>query len=108
MGASLSLPWARLGSPAGLALLEERGYKIAACVLDPGASELRSWEAPARVALVLGNEAFGLSGPWLGSCADRLTLRMPGGTDSLNVSTAAAIFLYELAARGRAGDPARL
>jgi tRNA G18 (ribose-2'-O)-methylase SpoU len=99
MGSTLSLPWARLPSPAGLALLEERGFLAAACVLDPSARDIRGWEAPSRVALVLGNEAFGLSAPWLGACGAGLTLEMRGGTDSLNVSTAAAIFLYELSRR---------
>jgi tRNA G18 (ribose-2'-O)-methylase SpoU len=99
MGSTLSLPWARLRSPSDLSLIEERGFLLAACVLDPSARDLREWEAPARTALVLGNEAFGLSAPWLEACGARLTLRMRGGADSLNVSTAAAIFLYELSRR---------
>lgn len=101
MGSTLTLPWARLRSPSELALLEERGFMLAACVLDPSAHDLRGWEAPSRAALVLGNEAFGLSEPWLDACGARLTLAMAGGTDSLNVSTAAAIFLYELSSRAR-------
>lgn len=108
MGASLSLPWARLGTPADLRLLETRGFELAACVLDPGAVDIRGWEAPDRVALVLGNEAFGLSERWLEPCGKRVTLPMLGGADSLNVSTAAAVFLYELArrsGRGRAAAP---
>jgi len=99
MGAALGLGWARLAGPEGLREAEALGYEIAACVLDPGAKDLRAWEAPERLALVLGNEAFGLSPPWLEACGERVTLPMLGGTDSLNVATAAAVFLY--AARER-------
>jgi tRNA G18 (ribose-2'-O)-methylase SpoU len=96
MGASLSLPWARLRSPADMSALAERGYTAAACVLDPLAEGLRAWKRPDKLALVLGNEAFGLSPPWLGACATRLTLPMLGSTDSLNLATAAAVFLFAL------------
>ncbi len=94
MGASLSLPWSRLSGPRELEVLAARGYASAACVLDPEARDLRSWSRPERLALVLGNEAFGLSAAWLEACDERLTLPMLGGTDSLNVATAAAVFLY--------------
>jgi tRNA G18 (ribose-2'-O)-methylase SpoU len=97
MGSSLSLPWARLPGPEAFASLAEKGFCAAACVLDEGARDIRSWKRPARLALVLGNEAFGLSTPWLEPCSDRLTLRMLGGADSLNLATAAAVFLYALA-----------
>jgi tRNA G18 (ribose-2'-O)-methylase SpoU len=100
MGASLSLPWARLSGPEELLSLAEPeggatgGFVTAACVLDRKAMDLRSWTRPWRSALLFGNEAFGLEGPWLEACRLRLTLPMRGGMDSLNVATAAAIFLY--------------
>lgn len=98
MGASLSLPWARLGEPDETESLAGRGYARAACVLDPEAEDLRSWSRPSRLALFLGNEAFGLSEAWLERCEHRITLPMSGGTDSLNLATAAAVFLYALGA----------
>jgi tRNA G18 (ribose-2'-O)-methylase SpoU len=97
MGASLVLPWARLDSPANMKILNERGYLSAACVLDPHARDLRTWARPEKLALVLGNEAFGLGAPWLEACTEQITLPMLGGTDSLNLATAAAVFLYALA-----------
>jgi tRNA G18 (ribose-2'-O)-methylase SpoU len=103
MGSSLRLPWARMKGPEDLVGLGKRGFGAAACVLDPDAVDLRSWRRPPRLALVLGNEAFGLSGPWLDACPDRITLPMQGGADSLNLATAAALFLYSLAAN--AGGP---
>jgi tRNA G18 (ribose-2'-O)-methylase SpoU len=96
MGASLSLPWARLEGPSELEALSGSGYVSAACVLDPRAEDLRSWCRPRRLALVIGNEAQGLSPSWLGACSHRITLPMRGGADSLNAATAAAVFLYAL------------
>jgi tRNA G18 (ribose-2'-O)-methylase SpoU len=104
MGSSLSLPWARLGGPADMRELAERNYRAAACVLDGEARDLRSWRPPERLALVLGNEAYGLSAPWLAACADRVTLPMLGGADSLNVATAAALFIYASARSREAPD----
>jgi tRNA G18 (ribose-2'-O)-methylase SpoU len=104
MGASLSLPWARLSGPAELRLVRDRGFRTAACVLAPDASDIRRWKAPERLALVLGNEAQGLSEAWLEACSDRITLPMEGGTDSLNVATAAAIMLYATAQGQEASD----
>jgi tRNA G18 (ribose-2'-O)-methylase SpoU len=108
MGSTLTLPWARLSMPSELGMLAEKGFLTAACVLDPGAIDVRDWKAPGRTALVMGNEAFGLSDPWLSACGARITIEMLGGTDSLNVATAAAVFLYELAARARRGRTAEL
>ncbi|MFZ2780968.1 MAG: RNA methyltransferase, partial [Rectinemataceae bacterium] len=101
MGASLSLPWARLSDDPQetFSVLRARGFRTAACVLDRQAIDLRRYEAPERLALVLGNEALGLSAPWLEPCDDRLTLPMYGDTDSLNLATAAALFLYALSGR---------
>jgi tRNA G18 (ribose-2'-O)-methylase SpoU len=96
MGASLRLPWARLGGPKGLEALAARGFEAIACVLDPSAVDLRVWRGSKRRALLLGNEARGLGEEWLDACQSRVTLPMLGGADSLNVAAAAAIFLYTL------------
>ena len=101
MGASLSLPWARLEGPAGLAELDSKGFAVAACVLDPEALDVRGWARPSLLALAMGNEAYGLSSPWLEACELRLTLPMRGGVDSLNVATAAALFLFAISPDSR-------
>jgi RNA methyltransferase, TrmH family len=53
------------------------------------------------VAIVLGSEAAGLSETWRGPAVTAVSVPMAGIADSLNVSTAAAILLYE-AVRQRA------
>jgi TrmH family RNA methyltransferase len=47
------------------------------------------------VAIVLGSEADGLSEAWRSPAIDGVRLPMLGGADSLNVSAAAAVLLYE-------------
>lgn len=46
------------------------------------------------MALVIGNEAHGLPEEWQAACAERMTLPMPGGTESLNAAVAGSIALY--------------
>jgi tRNA G18 (ribose-2'-O)-methylase SpoU len=96
MGAVLSTPHARLAGPEALDELKAAGFTIAACVLDSGARDLRSWSRPDRLALAMGNEAFGLSREWRSRCDEPVTLAMGAGADSLNVATALAVFLYAL------------
>jgi len=99
MGAVLHLPYARLAHwPAGLGRLRGDGFTVLALTPDPAAGSLEALSlAPGeRVALVVGAEGPGLTPAALGQ-ADRLVrIPMSGGTDSLNVSTAAAIALYRL------------
>ena len=51
---------------------------------------------PGKTALLLGPEDFGLSEPIESLCDNLVHLPMSRGTDSLNVASASAIFLYEL------------
>jgi TrmH family RNA methyltransferase len=55
------------------------------------------------VALALGSEADGLTDAWSGSDIRAISLPMLGVADSLNVSVAAAVLLYE--ARRQRGAP---
>ncbi len=51
--------------------------------------------------LVVGSEAHGLDQAALGACVERVTLPMPGGTESLNAAMAGAIACYALFAAHR-------
>lgn len=44
--------------------------------------------------LVVGNEAHGIPGDWIKDCDTKVTLAMPGGTESLNAAIAGSIALY--------------
>lgn len=98
MGASLRVPLARLGDGAdGLKQLQQT-YSFAcwATVLDETACRLRTIQRPERLAICFGSEGHGLEPEIIAACDRRVTIPMAPGVDSLNVSVAAGIFLYEL------------
>jgi tRNA G18 (ribose-2'-O)-methylase SpoU len=61
-----------------------------------GGVPLSSLRVPARRAVLVGAEGPGLDAPTLALCPTHATIPMSLGTDSLNVTIAAAVFLYEL------------
>jgi tRNA G18 (ribose-2'-O)-methylase SpoU len=77
-------------------LREEFGVQLAATVLAEEAEPLDQATRPARFGLLFGNEAQGLEDQYVRACDRRITIPMRMGTDSLNVSVAAAVFLYQL------------
>lgn len=44
--------------------------------------------------LVIGNEAHGIPEAWRNDCAQRITIPMPGNTESLNAAVAGSIAMY--------------
>jgi tRNA G18 (ribose-2'-O)-methylase SpoU len=104
MGAAFTLPLLSIAGPSALSLLSGAGFALAAAVLGKGARPLAGWQAPARLALLFGNEYEGLGDEWLPEGVSRLTIPMAKGSDSLNAAAAAAVFLYELSLeKGAAG-----
>jgi len=77
-----------------LDLLASHGIERVATVLDESAEPLATAGRRPRMALLLGNEAQGLGPDELAHCDRRVTIPMKLGTDSLNVTVAAGIFLY--------------
>lgn len=124
LGQVLAVPFARLERwPGGLEELASLGYRLAALAPDHGRhgqhgpdgpdrprSDLRPWAAARAVtpavALVLGAEGPGLSPGALEAAGEAVAIPMTRRVDSLNVATAAAIALYELAASWPATPPA--
>ena len=80
-------------------LHEVHSVELAALVLDPNATPLETVSPPPRIAVLFGHEGEGLAEEWTAFCDHRWTIPMSGGTDSLNVSSAAAIVLHHLARR---------
>lgn len=76
--------------------LRSRGLPAVATVLDPRAIPLTAFQPPASCVLLLGNESVGLSPEIVAASEHLVTIPMHHGTDSLNVSIAAAITLYAL------------
>jgi tRNA G18 (ribose-2'-O)-methylase SpoU len=70
------------------------GVQLIATVLEANAEHLDRVVPPARLGLLLGNEAQGIGPEYLSLCDARVTIPMKLGTDSLNVAVAAGVFLY--------------
>ena len=76
-------------------LHSDHGFTLCASVCDPDAIDIARWQVPDRSILVLGNESDGLSECYESLCQQRFTIPIASGIDSLNVSTATGIMLYE-------------
>lgn len=74
--------------------LKEKGIKSYAAALTAN-KYYHETELSGSVALVMGTEADGLSQKWLKEADEQIRIPMSGEIDSLNVSTSAAILIFE-------------
>jgi tRNA G18 (ribose-2'-O)-methylase SpoU len=81
-------------------LLQQHRFQIIACHQSPSSLDVRQFLWPEKVVLVLGNEATGIPPDILADCNQHLEIPIASTIDSLNVSTAAAIMLYERSRQG--------
>jgi len=102
-GTLASIGVARCRNVADLAIeLKEEGFWVAG--LDMG-GEL-AWDEiqyPGRMALIIGGEAKGLRPRLRQVCDARIAIPITPGVESLNLSVAAAVVLYEAFRQERAG-----
>lgn len=107
VGTVFTVPVAAAPASDVAAWLRDHHIRIVASLVD--ASRLHV-EADLRgaVAIVLGSESAGLSDAWRATEIEAVRLPMAGVADSLNVSAAAAVLLYEAwrQRRGPAGGTA--
>jgi TrmH family RNA methyltransferase len=103
LGTIFTVPLAAGASAAVRDHLAAAGIRIVAARVE-GAVPYADLDLRGPVALVLGSEADGLTGAWTGDGVVAASLPMLGVADSLNVSIAAAVLLYE--ARRQRGVPA--
>ena len=96
MGHVLRVPFATVPNwPRGLDVLRTAGFQTIALTPDPGAVTLASAMTGDKVALLVGAEGPGLTEHAMRASDVRARIPMAPGTDSLNVSTAAAMAFYE-------------
>lgn len=77
-----------------LAPLRLAGFRIAGLEQDARASVLSDYKAPAKIALLLGEEVNGIDQSLLDQCDDLIEIPMKGQKESFNVSVATGIALY--------------
>jgi TrmH family RNA methyltransferase len=104
LGTIFALPVVAASSTETLGWLIDRGLRPVAAVVDAptdySAADLRG-----PLAVILGSEAEGLTATWRDPRVTRVSIPMAGIADSLNVSIAAAILLYEtVRQRGKPGN----
>lgn len=77
------------------AALRARGFRILATALDARAEQLYAQDLTQQVALVFGNEQRGVSEAGRTEADGTVYIPMHGMVESLNISVAAAVTLYE-------------
>jgi tRNA (guanosine-2'-O-)-methyltransferase len=75
--------------------LKSNGFKLVAAHLSEHAIDYREVDYTQPVALVLGTELFGVSDNTLAFVDQQISIPMMGVSQSLNVSVACAVVLYE-------------
>lgn len=79
-----------------LGTLDLAGYRIVALEQSPTSVNLRDYNPPDKIALILGEEVHGITPDILSQCDDTLEISMHGQKESFNVSVATGIALYAL------------
>jgi len=80
---------------SGCRHLQERGFQLIAAHLSDEATDYRELDYTGPTALLVGTELFGVSESALALADQQVMIPMVGVTQSLNVSVACAIVLYE-------------
>ena len=80
---------------AAAATLKARGFRLVAAHISEQASDFREVDYTLPTALLIGTELFGVSDEALKHVDQQISIPMQGMSQSLNVSVAAALVLYE-------------
>jgi TrmH family RNA methyltransferase len=94
IGTVFAVPVAAAPSANVRRFLAHQSRRIVAARPDASTVYTRA-DLTGPIAILLGSEAEGLTDAWSGSNVEAVRLPMDGIADSLNVSIAAAILLYE-------------
>jgi TrmH family RNA methyltransferase len=94
VGTLFTQPVLECTSQETLAFLRQNGYKLLAAT-PSGESKYTDCNLTGKVALIVGCEQLGLTDFWMSQCDLKVQIPMLGVADSLNVSTATTLLLYE-------------
>jgi TrmH family RNA methyltransferase len=95
LGTVFSLPLAVASNEAYYAWCQERQISVYAACLSEQALDYTSCAYQQSSSILVGSEAWGLSEFWQKNCSQQIYIPMQGKADSLNVSVAAGVLLFE-------------
>lgn len=97
LGAEQTVAWEKCEDlPKLLDELKQKGCQLVALEKTAEATDLKKFQPTFPLALVLGNEVEGVSEEVLAKCDAVVSIPMRGQKESLNVSVAAGIAMYEI------------
>ena len=82
-------------APTAIATLRERGFRVIATALTDTARDYRDIDYTRPTCLLLGAERWGVNPETVAMCDETIIVPMRGMVQSLNVSVAAAVVLFE-------------
>lgn len=93
-GTLFTVPTIECSNEEALTFLHERNIKVAAATPDAN-NEFTDQDLRGPLAIAIGTEDLGLTDFWLGQADLKIRIPMLGKVNSLNVSIAAALMVYE-------------
>jgi RNA methyltransferase, TrmH family len=84
--------------------LKKKKFKVYAAALTERALIYHQMDFSGPTAIVMGTEATGLSSEWLDNSDNQIIIPMKGIADSMNVSTAAAVLVFEAVRQREVGN----
>lgn len=95
LGAETMVPF-EYSEQIPLNFLKENGYRLVALEQSDRSITLNAYQAPEKIALLIGEEVHGIEQDLLNQCEDIIEIPMVGKKESFNVSVATGIALYGL------------
>jgi tRNA G18 (ribose-2'-O)-methylase SpoU len=103
MGTVFQIPWTIFSDSSfwpetGMKQLKHMGFRTVAMALTENSVNVNdpALKSENRLAILLGNEGYGLSEELTAACDYRVCIPMAHGVDSLNVAAASAVAFWEL------------
>jgi TrmH family RNA methyltransferase len=106
LGTIFTVPVAEATVDTAIAWLRQHDIRLVATTPE-AVTPYTAVDLTGPVAIVMGNEAEGLSAQWLAAADLHVVIPMFGQADSLNLATATALLLYEVVRQRKAGGAIR-
>ncbi len=95
LGAEKTVPWEYHKTPTMISKLKRAGWRVIGVEQDKRSHDYRSFTLTQSTLLIFGNEVKGLSPALRKTCDELIEIPMRGEKESLNVSVAAGIILFQ-------------